>query len=390
MPVIPAEDGTLITPRVPRRFPIGDGEETVLVPRLPSVGEPSEPPADGSSAPAEVPPASAEEPSALAEESPAPAEELSETTVDVSALLAQAPVPLRAGGSPAPASEEASPVAAGGAPAAGPGADETTGPFRVGAPPAPATAGRPGLGARLLRRIGDIPVKTVYSLGAALATALTVLLIFALFSGDTPADPVQTRRAAPAATGTPTPAVPEVVLPKLPRATPLKALPGTVSPVLGTVTDGKAAISYSRLGEPWTSAAMSPFTAGQQVGGERLPRTMAVSALLPGEKPRAELETDADFRKVALTAVEWTVRNYHPAGAEVTWTASQRLVNGKGWVLGYKVTYLIGDKKRTSQAALALLDIGQRKPAMLFVTVPDTRKRLWADIAPLIASARAL
>jgi hypothetical protein len=54
------------------------------------------------------------------------------------------------------------------------------------------------------------------------------------------------------------------------------------------------------------------------------------------------------------------------------------------------VTYAIRGRKHASQAALALLDIGRRKPAMLFVTVPDTHKRLWADIAPLMAGARAL
>ncbi|MBB5962032.1 hypothetical protein [Planomonospora venezuelensis] len=397
IPVVSAEDGTVITPRVPRRFPVGDGEETVLVRRLPSPGGPSakEPAAEEPAAqespveesspeepPAEEPPAEEQ----VADGSPADEPAADEATADEAAAEEQAADEAAATSA---GRTEASPAPAGGT-AGGPPDDETTGPFRLGAPPVPAAPRRQGLGARLLTRIGDIPVRAVYSVGAALGTALAVFLIFSLFSGDTPADPVQVRSTAPASPGTPTPVAAEITLPALPRATPLKALPGTASPVLGTVTDAKAAISYAKLGAPWTTAAMPPFSAGQRAGGTRLPRAMAVSALLPGEKPRAELETDADFKKAALTAVEWTVRHHHPAGAEVVWTASQKLATGKGWVLGYKVTYLVGDKTRTSQAALALLDIGQRKPAMFFVTVPDTRKQLWADIAPLIASARAL
>lgn len=79
-----------------------------------------------------------------------------------------------------------------------------------------------------------------------------------------------------------------------------------------------------------------------------------------------------------------------PRGGRVTWTASQRLATGKGWVLAYRVNYQVKGKERSSRAALAVIDIGRRKPSVLFVTVPDTRKRLWADIAPLMASVRAL
>ncbi|WP_068921503.1 hypothetical protein [Planobispora rosea] len=259
------------------------------------------------------------------------------------------------------------------------------------------SARRPGVAGRLLLRVGDIPMRTIYVAGAALATALAIFLIFALFSGDVPRDPSQageTQAAAPSARASsptaPTPTVPPIVLPALPKAITLKTLPGTASPVVGTVVDGKAAISYARLGRPWSVASLPPFSKGQRVGGNTLPRTLAVSALLPGEKPRAELETDADYKKAALTAVRWSIRNYHPADSKVTWTASQRLATGKGWVLGYRVAYQVDGRQRVSHAALALLDIGQRKPAMFFVTVPDTRKQLWADIAPLVTSVRAL
>jgi hypothetical protein len=239
-----------------------------------------------------------------------------------------------------------------------------------------------------MARIGDIPIRMAYSLGAALLTALAVILIFTLFSGDEPANqpaPQAERQAA-----APKPTVAPIKLPSLPKVTALTAMPGTPSPILGAVTDTKSAITYSMLGSPWAAKAIPSFSVGQRVSTTRLPRTVIASGLLPGATPVAALKTDADYRKAALTAVKWTIRNQHPAGSKVAWTASQTPANGKGWVLGYRVTYQVKGKKHTSQAALALLDIGRRKPAMLFVTVPDTHRKLWADIAPLMASAKAL
>jgi hypothetical protein len=249
------------------------------------------------------------------------------------------------------------------------------------------TGGR-GAPGGLMARIGDIPIRVVYSLGAALLTAVAIILIFTLFSGDEPASQAGPQVERPAAA--PKPIVPPIKLPSLPKVTALTVLPGTPSPVLGAVTDTKAAITYSKLGSPWSIKAIPSFSVGQRVSTARLPRTMIASGLLPGATPVAALKTDADYRKAALTAVGWTIRNHHPAGSKVAWTASQKPATGKGWVLGYRVTYEVKGKKHTSQAALALLDIGRRKPAMLFVTVPDTRKQLWADIAPLMASVRAL
>jgi hypothetical protein len=238
-------------------------------------------------------------------------------------------------------------------------------------------------------RIGDTPIRTIYSVGAAGLAVGAVTLIFVLFSGDEPVKQVAVPRAGePTAAAKPT--VLPIKLPSLPRATTLRALSGTLSPVVGAVTDAKAAITYSKLGGPWSIKAAPPFSVGQRVGAARLPRTTIASSLLPGATPVTALKTDSDYRKAALTAVRWTIRNHHPAGSKVAWTASQKLATGKGWVLGYRVTYAIRGRKHTSQAALALLDIGRRKPAMLFVTVPDTHRRLWADIAPLMAGARAL
>ncbi|MBG0813258.1 hypothetical protein [Planomonospora sp. ID82291] len=281
-----------------------------------------------------------------------------------------------------------------GTPVGAPG--EAARPFRLGAPPAP-PAGR-DLPRGVAARIADIPVRLVYSAGAAVVTVLAIFSVFALFSGDEPADPVPLRRPVPGAAPTaasappsasPTAAVPPR-LPKPPRSRPLPALPGRPSPVVGAVVDRESGITYVRLGGPWTDGPVPRFAAGQRVGGARLPCTTVGSLPLPGRAPWTGPRTDAGFRAAAVGAVRWALRTCYPPGARVVWTASQRPAAGRGWVLGYRVDYRIGGVRRGSQAVLAVLETRRAEPAVFLATVPDGRRRLWADLAPLVASVRAL
>ncbi|GAA3117805.1 hypothetical protein GCM10010466_06010 [Planomonospora alba] len=356
MPVVRDEDSgddATVTPRVPRRSPGGSAGRDVPVSRGPAGGTAS---------------------------------------------------PIRAGGtvSRGPAGGTASGGRAGGAAGDAPGA-----PLRVGGPPAavrePADAAEPAAppvpargGGGMAARIADIPVRTVYSALAAVATVFSIIGVFALFSGDEPADPVPQRRpaeeaapAAPAAPSAPA-ASPAAELPRLPGAIPLAALPGTASPVTGTVVDTRAGVAYARLGGRWKDGAGRPFSAGMRVGGARPPRTLAVSFPLPGKAPAEAPDSDADHRALAVRAVRWALRNHYPDGSELVWTASQRHAGGRGWVLGYRVDYEIDGRRRSSQGALALLGTARAKPAVFLVTVPDGRRELWADIAPLVASVRPL
>ncbi|MGV9326219.1 hypothetical protein [Streptosporangium sandarakinum] len=311
MPAVQAEDGTMIGTRVPRRFPIGDGEETLLVSRIDPAG-------------------------------------------------------------PFPAPERPSP------------AGEPAGRTEPPAPPPPSGASPAGPPRR-----GGLSLRAVYSIVAALLTAAAVVLVFVLFSGDEP--PEQSAQPRPeGAAAPPAKAAPTITLPGRPKMKALAALPGTPSGVVGSVSDATADITYARLGKPWKTAAVPPFSVGQQVGAARLPRTVVGSGMLPGAAPATAPKTYPALRTAAMQAVKWTVANHHPPGGKIAWTASQKAAGGKGWTLGYRVTYVLNGEKHTSQAAVTVLDVGRRKPAMLFVTVPDSRKELWADIAPLMASARPL
>lgn len=248
-----------------------------------------------------------------------------------------------------------------------------------------------GIG-RLVQGVSDTPVRVFYGIGAAVATAALIFVIFLLFSGDQPPDPVaqQPARVRIAATASPpsSPTPSPIVLPKVPAAKIPAPLAGTPSVVIGLVTDPKARITYNRLGAPWQSAAGTSFSRAQRIGTFDEPYTFIASARLPGAAPKS-LATEADLRKVAASAVRWSIRNYHPEGSVVTWTGSQPLATGRGWVLSYRVRYEIEGKKRTSQAALAIVDTGARKPSMLLVTIADGNKARYPDIAALMSSVRA-
>ncbi|NUW43076.1 hypothetical protein [Nonomuraea rhodomycinica] len=164
-------------------------------------------------------------------------------------------------------------------------------------------------------------------------------------------------------------------LPRLPakaRRVPLKAAPGR------TVKDRRSGVVLPRLAKPWKTYGPAPFTTRQvlpQARGSRL-RGMFVTCPLPIEEQKAP-------RDSALLAARWTL-NHHPKGATITWLASQPVK--KGWLLMYRVKY----GRHSSRAAVVVLDGGMPKPALAFVTVPDTQRKRWSDVTRVISGVRVL
>lgn len=232
----------------------------------------------------------------------------------------------------------------------------------------------------LLARIGDTPLRAVYTVAAVIATIAAVVLVFTVFAEETP------RSTAPGGAAPSADPVAELRLPAPPRSKALPELPGTAAPVTGLVVDEKSGLVYARLGEPWTRVTAAPFTAAQRVGAARAPRTLIASAPMPGEVP-ADLRSGAQYRALAARAARWTLR-YQPTPTKVTWTGSQPLERGRGWVLGYRVDYEVNGESRTSQAVVVVADTGREKPALLFATVPDTRKARYRDLNTVVSSIR--
>ncbi|MFC4531655.1 hypothetical protein [Sphaerisporangium dianthi] len=251
---------------------------------------------------------------------------------------------------------------------------------------------RPGaLGAAVLR-VGDIPIKAVYGIGALIATVAIVILIFALFSEDKPGDPVRVDPAqaggpaVPSAPAKPTP--PPIAVPPAPAAKAMTVFPGTGTPIAAYVLDRAAGITYVQYGAPWAKTSKPPFSAAQKVGSAKRPQALIASGPVPLAVPKAPTTYDG-YRKLAVKAAKWTLR-YQPAGSKFTWTVSQRARYNLGWVLGYKVGYVQGGKKHSSQAYVFVVSApAKKKPAMLFATVTDAREALYHDLNMLFWTARA-
>lgn len=274
---------------------------------------------------------------------------------------------------------------------------QSAGPFRP--PPAPP---RRGLIARLVTGIGDVPIKLAYLVGAVVVTVLAVVLVFVMFSGDQPDSPAGevepgrklvpvpsvTPSAGPTPTPAPTPTPTPIALPPVPERMAFKTLPGKASKVSGRILDKRTTISYPRLGKPWKAKSFPPFSVAQRIGKVAIPHTMVVSAMLPGDAPAEKPKTSDGYRDIAVSAVRWSLRTQHPAGSTITWTGSQKMPVGKGWMLGYQVRYTVGGKPQSSQALAAVIEIGRTKPAMLLASIPESGKSHWRDINTLVKGVR--
>ncbi|WP_327087291.1 hypothetical protein OIE66_33935 [Nonomuraea sp. NBC_01738] len=272
-------------------------------------------------------------------------------------------------------------------PLAAPGPPPVRGPY---VPPIVPPKSKPRKG------IGDISYKKVQLIGAIVATLLTGVLIFvlfSLFSGDVPDKPAQpvVRQVAPVATAPtprPTPtATPSVItLPPVPESKGFIKHKGTPAVVSGLINDKKTGLVYPRLAAPWDAKSFAPFTIAQRIGKVKIPHTMIVSAMFPGDAPASKPSKESDYRDIAVRAARWSLRTQFPAGSTIIWTGSKKLGVGKGWLLGYEVTY----DGKTSQAFVGIVEVGKTKPGMLLATIPDTHKDRWADLNTLASQLRPL
>ncbi|WP_204048837.1 hypothetical protein [Microbispora siamensis] len=176
-------------------------------------------------------------------------------------------------------------------------------------------------------------------------------------------------------------------VPALPKnSRRLRSLPGRAAATHGLVKDRRSGIALPRFTKTWALAKPAPFASRQllpKVKGASY-RGMLVSCPVP-------IPEQKTLRDTAFLAARWTL-NHHPSGATITWTASQPFKAGKreGWLLGYTVHYTLKGKKRVSAAALALVDVPEKKPAVVFVTIPDSQKKRWHDINKVMSSVKAL
>lgn len=154
-------------------------------------------------------------------------------------------------------------------------------------------------------------------------------------------------------------------------------LSGSAAKVRGTLKDKRAGLAVPLLGKPWKRYGSGPFSTRQVLPPvKKGARGMVVSCPVP-------IEVQENPRDTALLAARWTL-NHHPKGAKIRWVGSKAVA--KGWALVYRVT----DGKRTSMAAVVVLQRRSSKPGLLFVSIPDTQKGNWRDINRVVAGVRVL
>jgi hypothetical protein len=176
-------------------------------------------------------------------------------------------------------------------------------------------------------------------------------------------------------------------LPALPKSSrELRKFAGRAAPVHGLVKDKRSGVALPRFAKYWKVTKATPFASRQvlpKVKGSAF-RGLLVSCAVP-------IPMQDNLRDTAFLAARWTL-NHHPSGATVTWTASQPIKVGKryGWLLGYNVHYTLKGKKRISAAAAALVEVPGKKPALVFVTIPDSQKTRWHDINTVMSHLKGI
>ncbi|MEV0595375.1 hypothetical protein [Nonomuraea cavernae] len=161
-------------------------------------------------------------------------------------------------------------------------------------------------------------------------------------------------------------------LPAKPKRLALRA------PGKRVIEDTRSGLAVPRLGGKWKRHGAAPFTTKQVLPIKRgsARRGVFVTSPLP-------IEEQAEPRDTALLAARWTL-NHHPKDATISWIASQPVKGG--WLLVYQVKY----GKRSSRAAVAVVDGGMAKPGLAFASVPDTQRSRWADVTRAASGVRVL
>jgi len=173
-------------------------------------------------------------------------------------------------------------------------------------------------------------------------------------------------------------------IPGRPKTRKLGKLPGKPARVARWIKDRRSRIAVPRLAGRWRPATPKPFATRQVLPRAKGAghRALLVSCPVP-------ILVQDRLKDTALLAARWSL-NHQPEGATIKWVASQPRKVGKrdAWLIAYQVKYRVKGKKRTSMAAVLLTEVPKRKPAMVFVAIPDSQKRYWRHINTIVSSVR--
>ena len=202
-----------------------------------------------------------------------------------------------------------------------------------------------------------------------------------------------TKEVRPGAASDVRPQTPQV---QMPPAKPLKRFTGTPSRVLGMVADRRSGLAYPRLARPWqvptkANRLGTPGWSGQQVlVTERNGAQVWYGQLLTGTLSPNLHNTytgPESIPAVTVLAAKGMEAQYYDFPHRTTPLASQALtVDGrKGWLVASYLTYKRAGVRATGEVIVtAVVDTGRPQPAVAFVSVPNTHKKMWPDINQFI------
>ncbi|TKK90924.1 hypothetical protein FDA94_03985 [Herbidospora galbida] len=181
----------------------------------------------------------------------------------------------------------------------------------------------------------------------------------------------------------------------------LKKYSGTPSQVIGEVRDRKARLRYAELGKPWKPAKGQPE--GLFSDGRYSTRQSFVTEEY-GPDLDSEWFADIDAQRLwsdvdggdspydaAVAMLDYKQENNFPRGTKGKDVASQRVPNG--WLVAREMRMPpseLGRKARLELAVAVAVETGADRPSVIWITIPDTHKRLWPDIATVVSSLRVL
>ncbi len=231
--------------------------------------------------------------------------------------------------------------------------------------------------------------------GLTVIVVVAAVVVFVLRGGD------QSEAASPSSAAA-APSVAPSAEPSTDGAAPAPA-PAARSAVIGRITDPKLGISYARLGAPWTLASGSwlrpdYFSAGQvsivQAPFEQYESFNATSlsgALRPDESvgyadPR---NLPVPGRRVAQRILR---EHFNLTSRRTTISSGPYRVAGRpGWLERYRLDFPDAKardwKFSADTVAILVLDLGDRRLGLLWISVPDTFPNQ-GDIDQVLASVR--
>ncbi len=184
---------------------------------------------------------------------------------------------------------------------------------------------------------------------------------------------------------------------------PLGRFKGVHTTTVSRITDTKAGLSYPRFGRPWALAPktspmselgfnLSQFAVTEKAAGHPKRWARLMSAPLGGAEKSAWSGPGSERQAATLAASSYEARMYGFRHRKKL-LASQPLdiAGHKGWLAAYYLTYQRPGTKATGDVvAVAVVNTGKAEPGVLFMSVPNTDRKLWPDVNYVVRQLRVM